>query len=47
MRKKTEINRLLKDYTTVLRQKKVCPLCGSDIKEEKLENIIRHYEEVH
>ncbi|NLP14602.1 MAG: AAA family ATPase [Clostridium sp.] len=45
--KKTEINRLLKDYTTVLRQKKVCPLCGSDIKEEKLENIIRHYEEVH
>lgn len=45
--RKTEINQLLKNYTTMLREKKVCPLCGSDIREEKLEDIIRHYEEVH
>jgi len=45
--KKTEISQLLKNYTQELREKNVCPLCGSDIKEEKLENIIRHYEEVH
>ena len=45
--RKPEINQLLKNYTSMLREKKVCPLCGSDIREEKLEDIIRHYEEVH
>lgn len=44
---KRDLEKLLKDYTTLLREKGNCPLCGSSIGDEKLENIIRHYEEVH
>lgn len=42
-----ETDRLLKEYTLLLRDIGKCPLCQSHIEDEKLENIIKHYEEAH
>lgn len=44
---KREIQENLEEYTNILRKNGICPLCKSSIGDEKLENIIRHYEEVH
>ncbi|HOM03784.1 MAG TPA: AAA family ATPase [Acetivibrio sp.] len=44
---KKEIQENLNLYIDILRRNGVCPLCKSSIGDEKLENIIRHYEEVH
>lgn len=44
---KREIQDNLDRYIDILRKNGVCPLCKSSIGDEKLENIIRHYEEVH
>ncbi|ADU74336.1 Rad50 zinc hook protein [Acetivibrio thermocellus AD2] len=44
---KKEIQENLNIYIDILRKSGVCPLCKSSIGDEKLENIIRHYEEVH
>ncbi|GAE89208.1 hypothetical protein [Acetivibrio straminisolvens] len=44
---KKEIQENLNLYIDILRKNGVCPLCKSSIGDEKLEDIIRHYEEVH
>ncbi len=44
---KKEMKNFLKEYTVLLKQKGRCPLCESVIGDEKLDNIIKHYEEVH
>ncbi|OPZ86490.1 MAG: chromosome segregation protein [Firmicutes bacterium ADurb.Bin419] len=44
---KKEIEKHLKAYTEILKESGKCPLCNSNIGEDKLADIIKHYEEVH
>jgi len=43
----TEIKKLAKEYEKVLKGAGRCPLCGSFIDEHKVNDILKHYEEVH
>ena len=43
---KKKIDRLLETYISLLQKEKICPLCKSDIKQERLNNIARYYKEV-
>jgi exonuclease SbcC len=44
---KEEINKYLKAYIDLLKETGICPLCNSKIVEDKLQDIIKHYGEVH
>lgn len=44
---KNEIEKYLSSYTKLLKESGKCPLCNSNIGEDKLADIIKHYEEVH
>lgn len=44
---KEETEKYLKCYTDLLKESGKCPLCNSKISEDKLRDIIMHYEEVH
>ncbi len=44
---KKDIEKYLNAYTKLLKESGKCPLCNSNIGEDKLTDIIKHYEEVH
>lgn len=43
---KADLGILTKKYSSLLRQLRICPLCGSEVNEKCLDNILKGYEEV-
>lgn len=41
---KKEVEELLDEYKAILKNYSICPVCGSDINEEKINNIIDNYQ---